>query len=485
MNIKDLSTNDYKVVSSPTNLSQLPQGSFKTISPHTDPQGFINQSVQQQSPQSNVGGFSFIHDLAAPLVHAGIRSGQLLSELIKPGSSQENSSVHVPLLGDYEVSKPTSIKKEIGSAAQLPALALDSPAAAGALLGGGSALEQGKSIPKAIAYSAGGAAGGKLLDVGVKAGADALDKVLTPSVKTADKAVGQIAQGETSDVPSVKNALKVIDTKGVKTYQDLQTKFNEVIPKLAKQVDVTLSKDKGLYKPGDLVIKAKNKSGETIASDYVGKALNNLHELYTKIGDDVKASDIKNLLAKATDKGLTRLEVNNIARTYGVEFGSKAFSKMGDPLTSVNAQAFENTRSGLKQVARNGLGGKKAQALDSQLSDVFDAKRLVDKNVEAVNKLKQKIQDRGLLEKIGHVASKSLDFLTGGSLRGFVGGLLPRGAGYKVMNSVDLEGALTKNLSTIEKALNAKDDKEFIKLIKSLAPTVSKLGVKAGADIGQ
>ncbi len=462
----------------------LPFKNSSAPSPHTDPQGFINSSVQQptQNPQSNVGGFGFIHDLAEPLVHAGIRTGQALSELIKPGSSEKTTSVHVPLLGDYEVAPPTSIKKEIGSAIQLPALALDSPVAAGAALAGGSALEQGKGLGESALYAAGGAAGGKLLDVGIKAGADALDKVLTPSEKAATKATGQIAQGETSDIPSVKSALSVIDTKGVKTFQDLQTKLKDAIPKLAKQVDTALSKDKGLYTPADLLAKDKNKAGETIATDYVGRALSHLHELYSKIGDNVQASDIKNLLAKATDTGLTRKEVNDLSRTYGQEFGSKAFSKMGDPLTSVNAQAFENTRSGLKDVARAGLGGSKAQTIDKQLSDVFNAKRLVDKNVEAVNKLKQKIQGRGLMEKAGHLFTKTMDMLSGGSIRGAVSGLLPRGAGYKVMNAVDLEAALQKNLSTIEKALNANDDNELIKIIKDAAPTISKIGVKAIAS---
>ncbi len=387
----------------------------------------------------------------------------------------------MPLLGDYEVAPPTSVKKEVGEAIQLPALALDSPAAAGALLAGGSALSQGKGLGESALYAAGGAAGGKLLDVGLKAGADALGKAFETAPAAAEKAAGKIAQGETSDIPGFQRALKTIDTKGVKTFSDLQTKLGDAIPKLAKQVDTALGKDKGLYTPGDLLSKAQNKAGETISTDYVGRALSNLHELYSKIGDKVSASDIKNLLAKATDTGLTRKEVNDLSRTYGQEFGSKAFSKLGDPLTSVNAQAFENTRSGLKDVARAGLGGPKAQALDKQLSDVFDAKRLVDKNVEAVNKLKQRIQERGLLERLGNFASKNLDMLTGGSLRGFVGGLLPRGAGYKVMNAVDIEGALSKNLSIIQKALDSKGDNELIDVLKNASPSIAKVGVKAAS----
>ena len=102
------------------------------ISPHQDPYGFVKQQTQQQTPQSNVGGFGFIHDLAEPLVHAGIRTGQALSELIKPGSSEQTTNLHIPLLGDYQVAPPKSLEHEVGEAVQLPALALDSPVAAGA-----------------------------------------------------------------------------------------------------------------------------------------------------------------------------------------------------------------------------------------------------------------------------------------------------------------------------------------------------------------
>ncbi len=81
---------------------------------------------------------------------------------------------------------------------------------------------------------------------------------------------------------------------------------------------------------------------------------------------------------------------------------------------------------------------------------------MIDKNVEAVNKLKQKINERGLIEKAGYLLAKYGDILTGGSIRGFVGGILPRGAGYKVMNALDVEQALRKNLDIVEKALKEK-----------------------------
>jgi len=293
-----------------------------------------------------------------------------------------------------------------------------------------------------------------------------IEDLITPP-KTVNEALGQIAQGKVEDIKPVKNALESIDTTGVETFQDLQGRIKQSIPDYAKQVDAELAKDPRIYKLKDLVIKRQTAGGKIISIDYVTKALTDLKELYRKIGDPVSEGNIKEILTKAKKEGLSRKEVNDISRKYGIEFGSKAFNKMGEPLTSVNAQAFENTRSGLKTVAREGLGGAKAKALDRKLSDLFDTQKLIDRNVEAVNKLKQRINERGLLERAGHLVAKYGDMLTGGSIRGFVGGLLPRGAGYKVMNALDIEMALRKNLDIVERAFKAKTDAEMLKILQS------------------
>jgi hypothetical protein len=178
---------------------------------------------------------------------------------------------------------------------------------------------------------------------------------------------------------------------------------------------------------------------------------------------------------------LTRKEVNDISRVYGQEFGSKAFGKTGEPLTSTNAQAFETTRSGLKGVARQGLGGPEAQAIDGKLSALYDTRKLVDRNAEAVTKLQRRIQERGLVEKAGYYVAKYADVLTGGTIRGFVGGVLPRGAGYKTMNALDIEAALRDNLDVIEKALAEKTDEGFLAILKRSKPAFSS-GLK---NVGQ
>ena len=102
------------------------------------------------------------------------------------------------------------------------------------------------------------------------------------------------------------------------------------------------------------------------------------------------------------------------------------------------------------------------------MSSLYNTQRLIDKNIEAVNKLQQKIRQRGLLEEVGYNLSKYSDVLSGGTLRGIVGGLLPRGVGYKVLNAIDIEKSLQKNLEIIQKAIKSKSDDELNRLLKSL-----------------
>jgi len=292
-------------------------------------------------------------------------------------------------------------------------------------------------------------------------------KTLITPPRTKEQALGQIAQGKAGDVKQLELALGTVDTSGVKTFKELGDRVNKAIPTLAKQVDDELLKDPTIYNLRQLATK-ETKGGTIAITDYVSRALGNLSELYNKIGDNTALGEINEMIARANREGLTRKEVNDISRIYNIEFGSKAFSKIGDPLTSVNAQAYEQTRSGLKNVARQGLGGEEAKAIDEKLSALYDSKRLIDKNIEAVNKLQQRINERGLVEKAGHFVAKYLDVLTGGSIRGFVGGLLPRGAGYKVMNAIDIESQLRRNLDIIEKALKEKTDEGLIKTFESV-----------------
>lgn len=296
--------------------------------------------------------------------------------------------------------------------------------------------------------------------------------IVKKSVGTPEKttlgALGEVIQGKPADISAGVKAFKEIDTTDVKTYADLSKKMDDSIGRLSEVVDSELAKDATRTPLAQLTTTLKTKSGNPVQTNYVDTALKQMKELYEQTGDVQKAADIAELIETATKNGLTRQEINDISRVYNSDFGSKAFNKMGEPLTSVNAQLYETVRKGLKGKARDGIGGAEAKAADEAISALYNTKTLVDKNVEAVNKLKQKISERGLLEKAGYLATKYADILTGGTIRGMVGGILPRGAGYKTMNALDLEERLQNNLEIIKRAENATDEVEMEKILSEL-----------------
>lgn len=304
-------------------------------------------------------------------------------------------------------------------------------------------------------------------------------KELANPSPTAAEAVGEILQGKTKDVKPGIQALgskgpdgkPVVKTEGVKTFSELNGKIDDAIKELSGQVDAHLGQDTTPTLLDDLTTHTTTKAGTAVSRNYVETALDHLKELYTTTADDIGAAEVGELINKAKTTGLTKTEVNDISRLYGHEFGQKAFSKTGDPLTSVNAQMYENVRSGLKEKAREGIGGGAAEATDKVISSLYNTKRLVAKNVEAVQKLQQRIADRGPLEKVGHAVAKYADILSGGSIRGLIGGLLPRGAGYKVMNALDLEERLERNLKVINDAVRNGSDDAILKAVKSLDGT--------------
>lgn len=369
-----------------------------------------------------------------------------------------------------------------------------------------------KVVGKTAGGVASGATGGYLADVGFKLGDEdkSIGKALTPGLGTVigaaipgagagvkairntkpttavvEDTIGRILQGQTKDIPLAQKALLNIETKGVKTREELSKKLSDGIKKNSEIVDQELAKDTGIYKLEDLAIKKLDNAGKEISTDYVGEALKNLDELYTSIGDDVSKSNIELLAEKAVTQGLTRKEVNDIARAYSEEFSGKAFSKTGDALTSVNAQKFENVRSGVKESARAGIGGKEAQEADRITSAMYNTKKLIDKGVEGVNKLQQRVQDRNILEKLSRGAVNMVNTLSGGALKAGVSAIIPSNVGLKTLNWLDLEKKLADDLKLIEKANGSKTDGALIKLLNKAAENFKFPGDTAVDDIGR
>jgi hypothetical protein len=219
----------------------------------------------------------------------------------------------------------------------------------------------------------------------------------------------------------------------------------------------------------------------------VDSALTQLENLYLKIEDPFNAEQIRQLKQKANTEGLTIREINKLARDYGNEFKQKAFSKNGEPLTSVTAQGVENTRSGLKDTARNLFGDDVFNRVDDELSSLINLRKTSDKMQKKVETLKNRIKERSLGEKLGRLIFKATDLLTLGTVGGFTRAILPRGQGLKVMNALDLEATLQKNLQQLDNVLKIQDkgklENELRKIInQSQALPVNQLKTASAAN---
>ncbi len=288
------------------------------------------------------------------------------------------------------------------------------------------------------------------------------DKIFpTPTI---DEITGQVAQGKASDVPNFQRGLSSLDTSNVKTYADLGTTATSKIKELAAQQDEILGKDTTPRKVQQLALQ-QEANGKSVAHNYVLDAVRQLKELYTKTNDPVGLQEIKDLETKLNPtkgKGLTIQEVNNLARQYGSEFGTKAFNKTGDPITSVNAQAFENTRTGVKKTARGLLPDEASKQLDAQMTDLYTVQRLSDKMATKVQTLSQRLQKPSVLQKVGGYIGSALRVTGVGDLAGKLLGI-DKVPGAKTLDAVELESRLSKNLSKIDAALKEKDDAAFAK----------------------
>lgn len=318
---------------------------------------------------------------------------------------------------------------------------------------------------------------------------EAIKSVIPEAVKTpkpADKTdvAGKIVQGDTAESKVAAQVLPQIDTTGVKTYADLSEALQKQIKANLQQVDEAFGKKTETVKLADLEqTHGAGEGVEGVKINYVKEALSGLQELYSKTKDPKNQARIEALTSKAEKDGLTPAEINQVAREYGTEFGSKAFSKRsGDPLTSVNAQAYENIRSGVKETARGFLEGDEAGALDKNTSSMIKVKGLVDTMKEKVNALEQRVVKRGVFEKVGRALGQVVDVATMGSLKSFVQKLFfPSNVGLKTMNSIDMEEQLSKNLEMLKKLEDGGDEAlgsglvDIWKQLKSGADKVNKL----------
>lgn len=326
--------------------------------------------------------------------------------------------------------------------------------------------------------------GSKLLESGTGKLVNATEKVAKKTVDVAKKPIekivatkavekaktltelpGQILQGTKADIPKVKNALLHIDPKNIKTYTDLKNELTEKIKSASRNLDETLGKDTTLRKLDELVISSKV-GNQTVTHNFVNDALDQLEDIFKKTNNPTRQAEMAQLKKKAGEQGLTIKEVNDLAKLHGQELNS--FNANGQLASGLTKQAAENTRSGLKDTARDLFGDDIYKASDQEISELIKAKDLAEKMDEAVNKLRQKIQSRSLGAKAGYLLGKVINTIGLGSPKGIVEALIPRGQGFKTLNALDLEKMLQKNLEKFQSLSGNIPEKTLIEKLESI-----------------
>jgi hypothetical protein len=281
-----------------------------------------------------------------------------------------------------------------------------------------------------------------------------------------DRIVGMIAQGKSTDIPLVKKALSTIETDGIKTYNDLTKALDDKITGISTRLDEMLGAKGEATKLDDLTISRKV-DGQEVRANYVDDAISQLETYYRTTNDVDNLARVRAIKAKSLDQGLTVKELNDVARMHGRDLNG--YNANGELASGLSKKAAENTRQGVKNTARELFGNDAYRAVDSELSALIRTRDLAKNVSNAVNKLKQRVQKRGLGEKAGRLVFQVVDTFSGGALKGFVQSFIPRGQGLKVMNALDLEKYLQKNLNKLQKLIE-KDipEKEMIKGLEDI-----------------
>jgi|GEM_PF-5734732 len=360
------------------------------------------------------------------------------------------------------------------------------PAYTGAVTGGAAGLGYGlgtglekaaeekggilKKTEALIAPTAETAAGGVLLGWLTGALSEKLTKFDSERIANQQKKViGEITQLKNKQkLSTVARGIQTFDKDDladIKTYDEFNILQKNKIATLAGEQDKLLD-----AVPGRQSLDSFNKTfgaDKTIISNPVKDSLKQLDELYTNTKNYKALVAIKELNTLAQTNGLTATEVNQLARQYNIE--SKAFSaKTGERLTSINSVAYENTRKALKEAARNLLPDDTSKEIDDAMSTLYSLNRATVNVEERVQNITNKIQERGMLQKIGRALGIAADKLVGGFGKAFVSSaLFPSNIGQKQMNYLEIEKALNSNLRTVASISNLSDNKLIDALLKA------------------
>lgn len=320
----------------------------------------------------------------------------------------------------------------------------------GATQGFGQGIQDEKASVGSVALNTAlGGIGGSILGAGLPAlgrtvtsagQAKVAQEAEQKAAQDFEKLTGMIIQGKSKDIPFAQKVLSQVDPAKVKTYEDLVGQLDGKITGLSSKLDQALSTN-----PKLVTLKDLSSSGH----NYLEDSLTQLYDYYKKSNDIPGQTIIQSLREKAETTGLTIKEINDIARIHGKDLN--AFNVNGELASGLTKKAAENTRSGLKGSVRRLFENPAAAAADAELTSLIHVRDLTKSVAEKATALRQKVQERGWGEKAGRLAFQVIDKLTGGGFKGFVQSFVPRGDGLKVLNAIDLENSLNKNLKLLQR----------------------------------
>jgi len=316
---------------------------------------------------------------------------------------------------------------------------------------------------------------------------NAVKNAIAPEI-TADKALGEIfLASKPKDIASAKKAVESLDLSNLSGREDLMTALKKNVKTNADIVTEDLKKG-SMDEYGrtiantldELATRETSKGGQEIVTNHVENALKQLSELYDKTGNAVEKANTDELLAHAQVNGLTKDEVNNIAKVYGSEFKTKAFSKTGEPLTSINAQAYENTRKGVKEVARKGLSTDVARQADATISATYDAIDRLEKVINATTAAKNKVRAKGFIPRNVAKLYDIADAFSFGSISSIISKFKSESGDVTKLDLVKLDELAKDNLKTLNKVNQAKNKAEADAIIEKDLTEFFKKAREAG-----
>lgn len=311
-----------------------------------------------------------------------------------------------------------------------------------------------------------------------KTAKDKIDDILHPK-KDLDGTIKEVFDSTDDELLKIKNSVNDLEIDWIKTYKELWEKIDDEIWNLARQQDDLLEKAWWNFKLDDL--ETSSTSGN-IKTNYVKQALNDMENL-AKATNDIDAMEKVFELKNKTSFSLK--DLNDLAREYWVNFKNKVYNNAWNQKIWDIAVSYENTRSWLKNLVREKFWSDELKNFDTKMNWLYKTRESVSKIEDKVQKLRNKVQERWLFEKIWNKIWDLVDFASWWMVKGFFSRLIPRNAWLKTLNHLDLEERLEWNLKRISQFLKNESkmsNSEFEKWIDDLIEKVSSKKVKMWKD---